>query len=190
MSSHLRLGLPKGLFPVHVILYISWSEHDAARRVLISGHNLLTTRVWGLQMNNWIKAEKLLFGIRNASGRDRTGYNVTEVQYCTIQSPHIYIYITIYCQLHVLKIRRVRNLWLACFFAVFPIVFKLYSSKLLTNSKAYGTRRFNAVFTRVLQNSLPRAESILFLILTPISLRSVLILSSQISRSILQFSLL
>ena len=43
-----------------------------------------------------------------------------------------------------------------------------------TNSMAYGTRWFNAAFTRALQKSLSRAESIQFLVLIHISLRSIL----------------
>jgi hypothetical protein len=42
---------------------------------------------------------------------------------------------------------------------------------------AYGTRRFNAAFTRALQESLSLAESTQFLVLIPISLRFIPILS-------------
>ena len=50
----------------------------------------------------------------------------------------------------------------------------------LTNSMSYVTQRFNATFTRALQSSLSWAESIQCLILIPISLRSILILSSHL----------
>ena len=50
----------------------------------------------------------------------------------------------------------------------------------LTNSMAYGTRKFNAAFTRALQWSQSCAESTQFLILIPISLRSIVILSSHL----------
>jgi hypothetical protein len=43
----------------------------------------------------------------------------------------------------------------------------------------YGTRRFNAAFTRALQ-SVSEAETTHFLVLTPISLRSILILSTPL----------
>ena len=45
---------------------------------------------------------------------------------------------------------------------------------------AYGTRRFNAVFTRVLQQSVSLAESTQSLELIPISLRTIPILSSHL----------
>ena len=45
---------------------------------------------------------------------------------------------------------------------------------------AYGTRRFNATFTRTLQYSLSRAKSTQFLILIPISLRYIQILFSHL----------
>ena len=45
---------------------------------------------------------------------------------------------------------------------------------------AYGTRRFNAAFTRALQWSLFRVESTQFLVLILISLRSILTLSSHL----------
>ena len=45
---------------------------------------------------------------------------------------------------------------------------------------AYGTRRFNAAFTRALQYSLSWTESTRFLVLLAISLRSILILSSHV----------
>ena len=45
---------------------------------------------------------------------------------------------------------------------------------------AYETRGFNATFKNALQESLPRAESTQFLILIPISLRSILILSAHL----------
>ena len=45
---------------------------------------------------------------------------------------------------------------------------------------AYGTRRFNATFTRTFQQFLSRAESTQFLVMIPISLRSLLILSSHL----------
>jgi hypothetical protein len=48
------------------------------------------------------------------------------------------------------------------------------------NSMAYGTRRFNTAFTRVLQKSLSLAESTQLLVLLHISLRSILILSSHL----------
>ena len=48
------------------------------------------------------------------------------------------------------------------------------------NSVAYGTRRFNAAFTTTLQYSLSLAESLQLLVSIPISLRSILILSSQL----------
>ena len=40
---------------------------------------------------------------------------------------------------------------------------------------AYGNRRFNAIFTKALQQPLSGAQSTQFLALTPISLRSILI---------------
>ena len=49
-----------------------------------------------------------------------------------------------------------------------------------TNSMAYGTRSFNATFTRALQYSLSSAESTQFLVLIPIYLRFILILSSHL----------
>ena len=45
---------------------------------------------------------------------------------------------------------------------------------------AYVTRRFNVAFTRALQLSLSPAESIQFLVLIPISSRSILTLSSHL----------
>ena len=50
----------------------------------------------------------------------------------------------------------------------------------LTNSMTYETRRFNAVFTRSIQESLSWVESTQFLVLMSISLRSILILSSYL----------
>ena len=50
----------------------------------------------------------------------------------------------------------------------------------LTNSMAYRTRRFNAAFTRALQQFLSWAQSTLFPALIPISSRSILILSSHL----------
>ena len=44
---------------------------------------------------------------------------------------------------------------------------------------AYGTRRFNAASTRTLKQSLSWADSTQLLVLIPISLRSILILSSH-----------
>ena len=44
----------------------------------------------------------------------------------------------------------------------------------------YGTRRFNAVFTRAFQLSISCAESTQFLVLIPIFLRSILKLSSHL----------
>jgi hypothetical protein len=46
---------------------------------------------------------------------------------------------------------------------------------------AYGSRKFSVVFTRIPQYSLTRAQSIKSLLLTPIYLRSILILSSHLS---------
>ena len=48
-----------------------------------------------------------------------------------------------------------------------------------TNSMVYGTRRFNVAFTTALQQSLSWVESTKFPVLTPVSLRSILILSSH-----------
>ena len=45
---------------------------------------------------------------------------------------------------------------------------------------AYGTRRFNAAFTRALHLSLSCAESTQFHVLITISLKSILILSSYL----------
>ena len=50
----------------------------------------------------------------------------------------------------------------------------------LTNFMAYGTRSFNAAFTRALQLSLSLIESTEFLVLIPISVRSIQILSSHL----------
>ena len=50
----------------------------------------------------------------------------------------------------------------------------------LTNSMAYETRNFNAAVTRALQQSLSWAEPTQFFVLIPISLRSILILSSHL----------
>ena len=44
----------------------------------------------------------------------------------------------------------------------------------------YGTRRFNATFTIISQLSVSWSESIQFIILIPISLKSILILSSHL----------
>ena len=49
----------------------------------------------------------------------------------------------------------------------------------LTNAKTYETLRFNVAFTMALQYTYP-VESIHFLVWTPISLRSILILSSHL----------
>jgi hypothetical protein len=48
------------------------------------------------------------------------------------------------------------------------------------NSMAYGKRRFNGAFAKALQESPSGAESTQFLILIPISLRSILILFSHL----------
>ena len=45
---------------------------------------------------------------------------------------------------------------------------------------AYGTRRFNAAFTRALEQYLSWAEWIQFLVLIPISLRCILVVSSHL----------
>jgi hypothetical protein len=45
---------------------------------------------------------------------------------------------------------------------------------------AYGTRKFNAAFTRALQLSLSRAESTQFLVLKSICLRYIQILPSHL----------
>ena len=45
---------------------------------------------------------------------------------------------------------------------------------------AYGTRTFNAAFTKAFQKSISCAESTQFPALIPISLRSILILSSHL----------
>ena len=59
------------------------------------------------------------------------------------------------------------------------ILFAVHELELI-NSMAYGTRRFNTAFTRVLQKSLSLAESTQLLVLLHISLRSILILSSHL----------
>ena len=46
---------------------------------------------------------------------------------------------------------------------------------------SYEIRRFNAAFTMALQQSLCCAESTTFLVLTPISLKLILILSSYLA---------
>ena len=50
---------------------------------------------------------------------------------------------------------------------------------------AYGTLRFNATSTRVLQKSLSWTESTEFLVLIPISLQAILILSSYVHQTFL-----
>ena len=55
-----------------------------------------------------------------------------------------------------------------------------YTITLHSSTMAYGIRRFNAVFTRVLQYSLSRAESVQFLVFLLMSLRSFLKLSSHL----------
>ena len=49
---------------------------------------------------------------------------------------------------------------------------------------AYGTRSFNAAFTRALQLSLSWAKLTQFLVLIPISLRSISILSFQLRKGL------
>ena len=56
----------------------------------------------------------------------------------------------------------------------------IYLSRKITNSMIYGTLRINSVFTRALQLPLSCAESTQFLVLIPISLRSIPILSSHL----------
>ena len=53
-------------------------------------------------------------------------------------------------------------------------------SNYLSNSLTYETRRSNAASTRALQLSLSWAESAQFLVLISISLRSILIMSSNV----------
>ena len=64
-----------------------------------------------------------------------------------------------------------------CFYVIRMYDCLIYS---ITNYMAYGTRRFNAAFTRALQYSLSWAKSTQFFLLIPICLRSILILSSHL----------
>ena len=66
------------------------------------------------------------------------------------------------------------------FITNFPLRAEQFSWISLTNSMAYGTRRFNSAFTRALQLFLSWAESTQLPALIPISSRSILILSSHL----------
>ena len=62
----------------------------------------------------------------------------------------------------------------------------LQNMLLTLNSMAYRTRRFNPAFTRAVQYSQSRSESSQFLVLIPISWRSILILFSHLRLGVLQ----